>query len=84
MQAVVEIKHTPKEIAELIWGMGSDEQAEMLHQLHEVAGGEHNLMMQFMWTRDECEDRLDKDWEDKALAGFQALASSAYKYILGG
>ncbi|MCP4254889.1 MAG: hypothetical protein GY775_16085 [Candidatus Scalindua sp.] len=72
----VEVKHTPKEMAELLWQMYSDDQAEMFKHLYDLAGGEHHLMMQFMCTRDHCEKR-----GDESLAAFQALFSSAYKYM---
>ena len=48
----------------------------MFNHLLELAGSEHTLMMQFMACRDECEVR-----EDDALAAFQAMFSSAYKYM---
>lgn len=67
---------TPDQVAEFIWEMGSDEQAEMFEKLLEKAGSEHKLMMQFMMTRDDCEKR-----GSKALAAFQAMFSSAYKYM---
>lgn len=68
-----EIKPTPKEVADIIWGMYSDEQAEMLSHLLEVAGGEHNLMMQFMGVRDDC--------DENGLAAFQSMFASAYKHM---
>jgi len=74
--ASIEIKPTPKEIAELLWSMGSDEQAEMFKHLFDVAGSEHALMMQFMCTRDDCEER-----KDESLLAFQAMFSSCYKYM---
>ena len=48
MKAQIEVKPTPKEMAEMIWSMYSDEQAEMFGHLLELAGSEHDLMMQFM------------------------------------
>ena len=72
----IEVKPTPKEMAELIWDMCSDEQAEMFKHLHDIAEGEHNLMMQFMCTRDHCEMR-----KDESLGAFQAMFSSAFKYL---
>lgn len=75
MEIRTEIKPTPSEIAELVWGMNSEGQAEMLEHLLSLAGSEHTLMMQFMGTRDDCEKR-----GDKALGAFQAMFSSAYKY----
>ena len=75
MEAKVEINPTPKEVAELIWSMGSDEQAEMFKHLYDVAGSEHRLMMQFLFTRDECISR-----GDESLGAFQALFSSAFRY----
>tara|TARA_R110000822_G_scaffold15369_5_gene52963 strand:- start:700 stop:945 length:246 start_codon:yes stop_codon:yes gene_type:complete len=72
----ITVSPTPKEIAQLIWQMYSDEQAEMFHHLLEEAGSEYHLMMQFMCTRDHCEER-----DDNALAAFQVMFSSAYKYM---
>ena len=74
--ASIEVKPTPKEMADLLWSMYSDEQAEMFKHLFDIAGGEHELMMQFMCTRDHCEER-----KDESLGAFQALFSSAYKYM---
>jgi len=76
MEAIVKFNPTPKEMAELLWGMGSDEQAEMFKHLFDVAGSEHDLMMQFMATRDDCEER-----KDESLLAFQAMFSSCYKYM---
>lgn len=70
------VKPTPKEMAKLIWDMCSDEQAEMFKHLFDVAGGEHHLMMQFMCTRDHCVYR-----NDESLGAFQAMFSSAFKYM---
>ena len=72
----VEYEPTALEVAGMIWSLGSDEQADMFNHLLELAGSEHTLMMQFMACRDECEVR-----EDDALAAFQAMFSSAYKYM---
>ena len=77
METKVSIKPKPKEMAELIWSMYSDEQAEMFKHLHDIAGSEHNLMMQFMVTRDHCAER-----KDESLGAFQAMFSSAFKYFL--
>lgn len=75
METKVEITPTPKEMAELIWSMYSDEQAEMFKHLHDIADGEHNLMMQFLITRDHCIER-----RDESLGAFQAMFSSAFTY----
>ena len=75
METKVEIKLTPKEMAGLIWAMYSDEQAEMFKHLHDIAEGEHNLMMQFLCTRDHCIER-----KDESLGAFQAMFSSAFTY----
>ena len=74
--AQIEVKPTPKEMANLLWEMGSDEQAEMFKHLFDVAGSEHMLMMQFMQTRDDCFER-----GDESLGAFQSLFSSAFKYM---
>ena len=74
--ASIEVKPTPKEMAELLWAMYSDEQAEMFKHLYDIAGGEHELMMQFLCTRDHCEER-----GDESLGAFQAMFSSCYKYM---
>ena len=76
MKATIEVKPTPKQAAEIIWSMGSDEQAEMFKHLHDIAGSEHALMMQFMFARDDCEKR-----NDESLGAFQALFSSAFKWM---
>jgi len=76
METTIEIKPTPKQTAEIIWNMYSDEQAEMFKHLFDIAGSEHNLMMQFMTTRDDCEER-----NDESLVAFQAMFSSAFKYF---
>ncbi len=76
MKLKTEIKLTPKQVAESIWGMFSDEQAEMLKHLHDLYGSEHNLMLQFMHVRDDCEER-----NDDSLGAFQSMFSSAFKYF---
>ena len=78
----VKINATPEKIAKLIWQLGSDEQAEMMHHLLKLAGSEHKLMTQFLYTRDSCEERLQQDPEDLALTAFQTMYASAYKYML--
>ena len=77
METTVNIKPTPKQVAEIIWGMYSDEQAEMFEHLHNLAGSEHNLMTQFMCTRDHCVKR-----GGNSLGAFQAMFSSAFKYFI--
>ena len=74
----VELKLSPREMAQLIWEMYSDEQAEMFAEILKIAGSEHNLMSQFLVTRDHCATSNDPD----ALAGFQVMFSSAYKYMV--
>jgi hypothetical protein len=76
MKAQIEVTPTPREMAEMLWSMYSTEQAEMFGHLLELAGSEHELMMQFMCTRDHCEER-----NDKSLGAFQAMFSSAFKYM---
>lgn len=80
MKTTVEVKPTPKQVAEIISKMYSDEQAEMFGHLVDAFGGEHYLMMQFMCTRDHCED-LKKKGNSKALDAFLCMFSSAYKYM---
>jgi hypothetical protein len=75
MEATINISPTPKEVAELIWSMGSDEQAEMFKHLYDTAGSEHKLMLQFLYVRDDCIER-----GDESLGAFQALFSSAYTH----
>jgi hypothetical protein len=72
---------TIKQVASLVWSLGSDEQAEFFEELMREAGTEHKLMMQFLYVRDECE-RLKKE-EDRPLAMdcFQSMFASAYKYM---
>ena len=77
MLTQIEVKPTPEEMAQLLWSMYSDEQAEMFKHLYDLAGGEHELMMQFMCTRDHCAER-----KDESLGAFQALFSSAFKYFI--
>jgi len=81
METTITVKPTPKEMAELLWAMFDDEQAEMFAHLYDAAESEHKLMMQFMSVREECVKRKTKNCNDKALAVFQAMFSSAYKYI---
>lgn len=76
MEIKTDVKLTPKQVAEAIWSMGSDEQAEMFNELYNQAGSEHKIMMQFMFTRDECESR-----NDNSLGVFQSMFSSAFKYM---
>lgn len=71
----------PRAIAELIWGMDSEQQAEMFHHLADVSGDSHHLMTQFLYVRDECVDRQKSNIKDRALEGFQTMFSSAYKYM---
>lgn len=76
MKTTVEIEPTPKQMAQAIWNMYSDEQAEMFYQLLKIAGSEHNLMSQFLTTRDHCEKR-----NDGSLGAFQAMFSCAYRHF---
>lgn len=76
MEQVITVTPTPKQMAALIWSMHSDEQAEMFKHLYDLAGNEYTLMMQFMCTRDHCVER-----KDESLGAFQALFSSAFKYM---
>lgn len=69
----VSISPTTKQVAALIWAMGSDQQAEMFKCLLEEAGSEHTLMMQFMACRDDC-----IALNDGSLGAFQAMFSSAF------
>ena len=79
MKSTIEVMPTPKEMAEIIWEMDSDEQAQIFAELHRAAGSEHNLMMQFLYVRDDCV-KLRDNGDDTALGAFQAMFSSAYKY----
>ena len=80
MQKQIEIKLTAKEVAEQIWNLGSDEQAVMFEELLKVACSEHNLMMQFLYVRDECAV-LEKSGRPESMAAFQLMFASAYKYF---
>jgi len=80
METTITVKPTPKEMAELFWSMYSDDQAEMLHHLEEISGGEYYVMMQFMCVRDHCEDRKKLDPCDNSLGMFQAMFSSAFRH----
>lgn len=71
----IKVEPTPREMAELLWRMYDTDQAEMLQHLYEIAGSEHDLMMQFLAVRKKCEER-----NDNSLAAFQALFSSAFVY----
>jgi len=82
MRREVEIKLTPKELAEQFWNMGSDEQAEVFSYMYKEAGS-HKLMMQFLGVRDECE-KMKKHGDDSALNGFQYMFASAFKYMSEG
>jgi hypothetical protein len=75
MEISAEIKLTPKQVADALWNMGSDEQAEMLKHLYDIAGGNHKLMMQGMGLRDDCIAR-----GDESLEAFHTLFASAFKY----
>lgn len=81
MKVETNVKLKPAQMAELIWDMWDDEQAEMLHHLLVIAGSEHNLMMQFLQVRDRCEKRESKDSNDKSLAAFQSMFASGFKYF---
>jgi hypothetical protein len=72
---------TPAQVAEAIWSMNSEAQAEMFHELYQLSEGSHYLMMQFMGTRDKCVERKQRDSADESLDAFQAMFSSAYKWI---
>lgn len=74
MEISTQVKLTPKQVAEAMWGMGSDEQAEMLKHLYDMAGS-HRLMMQAMAVRDDCIAR-----GDESLEAFQTLFAGAFKF----
>lgn len=80
VRVFVEIKPKPSEMARLLWAMDDNEQAEMFHELGMIAS-EYTIMVQFMDCRDVCEDRFRADATDEALATFQTMFSSAYKYM---
>ena len=75
MKISTDVKLTPKQVAEVLWGMGSDEQAEVLNCLYELSGGDYLLVMQSMAVRDECIRR-----GDNSLGAFQTLFASAFPY----
>jgi hypothetical protein len=75
-----EVSLTPKQVAEAIFELNSEDQAEMFEHLHEYYEGDHYLMMQFMCTRESCMER--GGIYGKAMSAFQTMFSSAYKYML--
>jgi len=77
MERNIEIKLTAKEVAEQLWHLGSDEQAEMFEELFKLTGGSHLLMMQFLMVRDDCKER-----SPEALECFQTMFASAFKYMV--
>lgn len=77
----VSITLTPKEVAQQIWSMWGDEQVDMFAELLNLAGSEHDLMMQFLHVRDRCEEEAKKG-KPESLAAFQVMFSSAYKYMI--
>lgn len=76
MELKADVKLTPEQVAEAIWNLNGDEQAEMFNHLYNIAGGSYLLMMQFMYVRDACKER-----KDNSLDAFQYMFSSAYKYM---
>ena len=74
----VEINLTPKQVAEAVYSLNSEQQAEMFEHLHDCYKGDHYLMMQFLCTRDWCMDR--GGIYGKAMSAFQCMFASAYRY----
>ena len=77
MDKTVSVKLTPEELAEEYWELTSDEMADFYNHLYECAGGSHKLMMQGLYTREECEQR-----KDKSLEAFQYMFASALKHMI--
>ena len=76
---IAEVTLSPKQVAEAIYQLNSEEQAEMFEHLHDYYGSDHYLMMQFLYARDDCITR--GGIHGKALSAFQSMFSSAYKYM---
>lgn len=76
----VEIELTPEQVAELLWHMSDYGQARMFAELIRLSEGEHLLMMQFIWARQECEKQQERG-EGKPLDAFQTMFSAGYKYM---
>ena len=66
-----EVQLTPKQVAEAIYQMDSEKQAEMFEHLHDCYEGDHYLMTQFLCTRDWCIER----------GGIHGKAMSAFPFI---
>ena len=74
----LKVNLSPKEVAEAIYFLDSEQQAEMFEHLHDVYQGDHYLMSQFLCTRDWC---LRRDGlHGKAMSAFQTMFASAFKY----
>lgn len=76
MKLLSEVKLTPEQIAEGLWELDADEQADMLNHLFNIAGGSHPLTMQFLYCREACEKR-----QDRSLEAFQYMFASAFKHM---
>jgi len=76
MEKNIEVQLTPKELAQEVWNLGSDEHAEMLEEIFKLSDGSHRLMLQGLAVRDDCEKR-----SHAALEAFQYLFASAFKYM---
>lgn len=77
----IDVELTPEQVAEAIWNLDDSEQAQMFAHLYDTAG-EYHLMMQFLNTRDRCEQMAQKG-DRRALDAFQCMFSSGYKYMGG-
>lgn len=71
----VQVKLTPKQVAEAWWSFYSDEQAEFFEHLHSISKGK--LELQTCYIRDECEKR-----GGGALDAAMAFAGVIYRYGL--
>ena len=70
------IKLDVNDVAEAVWNMNSDEQAELLSRLYELSEGSHRLVLQGLSVRESCEKK-----NDDSLEAFQYLFASAFKYL---
>ena len=79
MKLSANIELTPKQVAEAISKLDSEEQAEMFEHLHDYYEGDHYLITQFLCTRYWCMSRGGV--HGKAMSAFQSMFASAYKYM---
>jgi len=71
------VEVTPAILADLFWGLGSDEQADFFAELYRLAG--HKLCMQMSWVVREIAHRSGDAHVD-AVMGFRSFADDANEY----